>query len=510
MMATQEISLEQGDLLDLEAAAERLCVSKTTLYRMLDRGEIKGIKVGRQWRFRAADLDAYLARGPVAMALTALPAAVVEAEVAALGALLAPYGAPLPVVDDPALDGWEAAVQQLLLAIVRLAVLQRATDIHLEPAREGTAVVGLLRFRIDGFLHVIHRLPQRVHEAVLLRTRLLARGEAGDGGYLDASLHLAVDGETIDLRLSLLASYLGPALSARLLAVAGTGLLALDELGLHPDDLARVKTWMEPQAGLIFVNGPAGSGKTTLLYRLLELAVTDAQKVVSVEDPVERYMPGVMQIEINAQTRNFASVMRALPRLDADTVLVTELRDLETIQAVLTLARIGHHVLTAVHLPRASAVLHRVMEVFPADREMELRQAIAQGVQGMIGVRLARLLCPQCKVAHALPPEAREEVATLAATCGAVLPEAPAFFRPVGCVHCANTGYRGRTGLYELVEMTPALREALLQGVSREEFAARTAGTRTLATEALRKAVEGLIALDEVLPLVRRYARDEM
>jgi len=498
----------QEELLDLEAAAERLCVSKTTLYRMLDRGEVKGIKVGRQWRFRPADLDAYLSRGPVAVALAALPVEVLDREIAAFADKLAEADAELPLVDDEGLDQWEARTLQLFLAIVRLGLSQRASDVHLEVVHENDEHRGLVRFRIDGVLHEVHRLPLRVHEAILLRVRMMATGETDIGNYLDASLHLPIGDAVQDLRLSMMTTYLGEMLTLRLFSMDETRQCGIDALGFHPGDLERVRHWMEAISGLIIGSGPAGSGKTTLLYKLLQEIVGPQHKVATIESPVEYcFSPWATQVELNQKTRSFSNVLRAFMHHDVDVMMVGELRDLETLDLAIHGAEIGKLVLTQVHVVSAIDVTRRYIDVFPIEQMEQIRTMLAKSLNGIIGCRLVRMLCHRCEEPVELPPDSYARVYAVAGQGGYTLPAHARFYRAVGCPACGGTGYRGRTGVYEVLEPNPAYRSAILLNASRDELfrIAVAGGMRSLAAEGIRKAAEGITSLEEVQPLIRQY-----
>jgi len=499
----------QDELLDLEAAAERLCVSKTTLYRMLDRGEVKGIKVGRQWRFRPADLDAYLSRGPVATALAALPVEVLDHEIVAVAGKLAEDGAKLPQVDDEGLDQWEARAELLFLAIVRLGLARRANDIHFEAIDEEGTVEGLVRFRIDSVLHEAHRLPLRVHEAVLLRVRQMAGSDAeNSGSYLDARLRRAIGGIVHDLRLSMMPTSLGEMLTLQLFNLAEMRHRGIDELGFHPDDLQHARQWMHEPYGLIMVNGPTGSGMTTLMYKLLLEVAGPQRKVASVEDPVEyRLSPWVTQVEINAKTHRFSHALRAIMRHDIDIFMVGELRDLETLDLSIYGAEAGHLVISPVHVPSVVDVVKRMVEVFPTEQWEQIRPMVAKLLTGIIGMRLIRILCDRCKEPAELPPDSYVRINSVAGQGGYMFPANAHFYCAVGCSACGNTGYRGRTGVYEVLEPNPAYRSAILQNASRNELLqiAVAGGMRTLAAEGIRKAAEGITSLEEVQPLIRQY-----
>lgn len=496
----------QEELLDLEAAADHLCVSKTTLYRMLDRGEVRGIKVGRQWRFRSVDLDAYLTRGPVAVALATLPVEVLDREVAVFTDQLSQLHEPLPAVTDALLDQWEARVLHLLQCIVRLARRRQASDLYFEVVKEDEELLGLLRFRIDGMLHPVHRLPLRIHEALLLRVRLMANGDAGNS-YLDASLHLPMGDGFEDVRLSIMPTFLGDVMAVRLLSDDAVQQPGLDWLGFHPDDLLRVREWLTAPSGLILVAGRSGSGKSTLMYKLLQEVAGPQRKVVTVEPMVERQLPWVTQVEINSKSRDTASAMRAFMRQNVDMMMVGELRDLETLDLAVHGAETGHLTLAPVSVISAVDPPRRMIEVFPLEQQPQIRGMVAKSLLGIIGLRLVRVLCPHCKQVDTIPAEVIDRVRTVARAGGYQAPAEADFHRAVGCPECGHTGYHGRTGVYEVLDIDPAFRSAVHLNAPREELfrLAIAHGMRTLAAEAFRKAVEGITTIEEILPIVRQY-----
>lgn len=495
------------DLLDLEAAADHLCVSKTTLYRMLDRSEVRGIKVGRQWRFRQVDLDAYLTRGPVAVALAAMPVEVLDREVAVFTEQLMQLCEPLPTVTDELLDQWEARVLRLLQCIVRLARCRQASDLYFEVVKEDNELLGLLRFRIDGVLHPVHRLPLRVYEALILRVRLMATSDVGNGSYLDASMHLPMGDGYEDIRLSIMPIFLGEAMTVRLLGDDVVQQPGLDWLGFHPDDLQRVREWLSAPSGLILVAGRTGSGKTTLMYKLLQEVAGPQRKVVTVEVMVERQLPWVTQVELNSKSRDTGSAMRAFMRHNVDMMMVGELRDLETLDLAVHGAETGHLTLAPVHVVSAVDPPKRMIEVFPLEQQPQIRGMLAKSLLGIIGLRLVRVLCPHCKQPATLPPDVLDRACAVARAGGYQTPAEAVFYRAVGCAECGHTGYQGRTGIFEVLDVDPAFRGAILHSAPREELyhLAIAHGMRTLAAEGVRKAAEGLTTLDEILPIVRQY-----
>lgn len=497
---------ELEELLTLDGAADYLSVSKPTLYRMLDRGEVKGAKVGRQWRFRQSDLDGYLERGPVAMALSTVPLEVVNSELEFFAEELRKLDAPVPELAETDADQWEQRMTLLITRIARLAAAAKASDIHLEPVKEGKELNSLLRFRTDGLLQVVRRLPARLHEALVLRCRQLADAGAQDRGvWFDDHIHLPDGDDTLDLRVSILPGFLGDSLECRLMVSAPAQALSLERMGFFPDDLAKVRGWLQRSGGLILCAGPTGCGKTTVLYTLLHEYAGPEKRTVSIEEPIEFQLPWVTQLAAGKGI-TFPSAMRAFLRHDIDAILVGEMRDLETMDLALHAAATGHLVFTSVHVESALRTVERIIDVFPEAQQEQVAILLTGALNGVIAQRLIRLICPHCKQpatpSNAIMAQAWQQ----ASTGGYMIPEGATFYRAEGCDLCRGTGYRGRTVIYEVLELTPELREACLRKMPFAELLplAVKHGLCTMAANGIRKAVEGVTTIEEVLRVTAR------
>ncbi len=367
--------------------------------------------------------------------------------------------------------------------------------------KDGEETYGLLRFRIDGVLHKVHRFPLRVHEALLMRMRQMVTGDAGSEGYVEACPHPAMHEHLGDIRISILPTFLGEELTIRLLGFNEIRHASLAELGFAASDLVCVRRWLQAPSGLILIAGPVGCGKTTLLYKCTQEIAAAQRKVGTIEDPVEQQLPGVTQVEINSKTRSAAAIFRAFMRHDVDAVMVGILKDLESMDVSIHAAETCHLTLAPIHVVSAIDPPRRMIDVFPLDQQPSIRVMLAKALLGIIGMRLVRVLCPHCRKPDDLSPAQRERVNELARQGGYAVPEDAVFSRAEGCTACGHTGYHRRTGIYEVLEVDAAFRNAVLQDAPREELlrVAIAGGMRTIAAEGIRKAAEGITSLDEII-----------
>ncbi|HOF88246.1 MAG TPA: ATPase, T2SS/T4P/T4SS family [Armatimonadota bacterium] len=491
----------QEDLLSLGEATAMLGISKPTMYRLLEQGKVKGTKVGNQWRFRRDELAAYLDRGPAAVALSAVPLAALEGELAFFTGALAALGrapAPEPALDDPA----ERKSAALVAAILHLAAARGASDIHLDIFKEDNALVHLLRYRIDGVLQEVRRVAPRVFHAILLRLKALAGLEVFTR---DGRIALEFDGTPLDIRATLIPALYGETVSLRLLASAATCHLGLDNRGLAEDTLARLRRWLEQSSGLILCTGPAGSGKTTILYEAVLALAGPSRAVYSMENPIELQLPWVTQVSItNRDGATYANALRALMRSDPDVVMIGELQNLETIELGLCIARTGHLVLSQAYSTYASFVPSYLVSVFPEVRWREISYIAADVLIGITCQRLMRTLCPDCRQSRPLSRAVLADLQRQAEHGGYRIPEGATFYTAAGCPACGGTGYRGRTLAFEMLEFVPAVKKAYLAGVTPDELQAVAVGQgmRTLYADAIRLAAEGETTLEEVARLL--------
>ncbi|MHB9023784.1 MAG: ATPase, T2SS/T4P/T4SS family [Armatimonadota bacterium] len=487
---------EREDLLTLNETIDFLGVSKQTLYRLMGRGQLKGIKVGRQWRFSKEDLDAYLQRGPVATALSTVPADDVDSETVYFRAKLREQGDETLLVHDGEVEPGEEKVTELAAALITLALVSAASDIHLEPFRAGEEAKLRVRLRIDGVLHVIRELPGAIGQALVLRLKAMSALNLEERSFpQDGRMRFRRLGKEYDIRMNVTPAVFGESLVMRIFS-RGNVLLGLEREGFLPDDLERLHRWLAHPSGLIYFTGPTGSGKTTTMYNSLQRLDREAVKILSIEDPVEFLLPGIVQSAVQRKSNyTFPVALRSFLRQDPDIIMVGEIRDLETAEICIQAALTGHLVLTTLHPSDAAGAIVRLIDM---GVEPFL---VTSATIGILYQRLARILCEHCKEPVALSVGQLQRIRVLAAQGGYEMPEDAVFYAGKGCEQCRNSGYRGRTGLFELLELTPAVKEIVLRGATKEEITAIAVkeGMHTLLADALRKAAMGITSVEEAL-----------
>jgi general secretion pathway protein E len=385
----------------------------------------------------------------------------------------------------------EAPVVELVNNLMSQAVEQRASDIHLEPGEHQFAV----RFRIDGVLYSRLTLPRERYNAVASRLKLISGMDIAERRLpQDGRLSVRVSGQAMDIRASALPGVHGESIVLRLLPKERKD-LGLERLGMAPDHLALLGAWTREAHGIVLVTGPTGSGKSTTLYAALAASNDGMKKIITVEDPVEFQLPGITQVQTHADIGlDFASVLRSILRQDPDVVMVGEIRDRETAEIAIQAALTGHLVLSTVHTNDSLGAFTRLVDM---GVEPFL---VATPIKGVQAQRLVRRLCPHCAIPaeHVLPAIAAEAAGWVARVLGDV---APHWLQPVGCSQCQNTGYRGRVGIYELVPVDDAMKQAVVSGASHLQLRdmARAAGYRLLREDGLVKAWQGVTSVDEVL-----------
>ena len=387
------------------------------------------------------------------------------------------------------LDANDAGVVQVVDWLWQYAFDQRASDIHLEPRRE----MGAIRFRIDGVMHTVYQLPLSVMAAMTSRVKLLGRMDVVEKRRpLDGRIKTRNPaGEEVEMRLSTLPTAFGEKLVMRIFDPEST-VKSLDALGFGSHDAQRWEQLVTQPHGVILVTGPTGSGKTTTLYSTLKRLATDEVNVCTIEDPIEMIEPAFNQTQVQPQLDlGFANGLRALMRQDPDIIMVGEVRDLETAEMAIQAALTGHLVFTTLHTNDATSAITRLQDLGVPS------YLINATVLGVLAQRLVRTLCPHCKQ----PDESftRETLADAIKPwrmTGGFRP-----YKPVGCIECRMTGFRGRAGLYELLTVSEA-QTALIgeaPNLSQMRHQATQDGMRPLRLAGAMKVAEGLTTLEEVL-----------
>ena len=388
----------------------------------------------------------------------------------------------------------DAPVTKLLQTLFDDAVRARASDIHIEPMERKVQI----RFRVDGSLVVHTEAESRIAPAVVQKLKLSAgldiaeRRLPQDGRFLARARN-----QPIDMRISTMPTQYGESVVLRLLPQQG-GLLSLDRIGMPEAILRRVREYISGAPGMLLVTGPTGSGKTTTLYGALAEMNSPTTKIVTVEDPVEYRLPGITQVQINEKIGlSFATVLRSTLRQDPDIVLVGEMRDKDTVETGLRAAMTGHMVLSTLHTNDASSTPLRLLDMGAP------RFLIATSLRMVLAQRLLRGVCPECKVPYVA--NAQEDT-FLRTWCGAS--DTAHLARGTGCIHCNNTGYLGRLGAYEMLEMTPAVVAAFNSGDPHRytEAAHQQIGALSLSHHVCSLVLEGKTSVAEAMRMLGRGA----
>ncbi|MTI74210.1 Flp pilus assembly complex ATPase component [Stenotrophomonas acidaminiphila] len=391
----------------------------------------------------------------------------------------------------------EAPVIELVNNILAQAMDQRASDIHIEPEES----VFNVRLRTDGMLHTRMVLPASRYPAVASRVKLISGMDIAERRLpQDGRLSVRVSGQEVDVRASAVPAVHGESIVLRLLPKERDD-LSLERLGFSARDLALFRTWAAEPHGVVLVTGPTGSGKSTTLYATLEEMNQRDRKIITVEDPVEYEVEGVTQIQANSDIGyTFARALRAILRQDPDVIMIGEIRDLETAEIAVQSSLTGHLVLSTLHTNDAVSAFTRLVDM---GVEPFL---VATSVRAVQAQRLVRRLCPHCSRPAAVLPVFEQMAGPLAGEgAEACWKEA------VGCPRCQGTGYRGRLGIYELVDVTPELQELVIAGATAEKMRnlVNAQGGRTLRDDGLLKARAGLTTVEEVVRVTGGLASDE-
>lgn len=388
----------------------------------------------------------------------------------------------------------DAPVVKLLQSVFDDATQVRASDIHIEPQADSLQI----RFRIDGVLNLQTRADIKIASALALRLKLMAGLDISEKRLpQDGRFAIKVKQLPIDVRFSTMPTQYGESVVMRLLNQSGNA-LNLDKIGMPTDMLARFRRILQRPNGLILVTGPTGSGKTTTLYGALSELNNIERKIITVEDPIEYRLPGINQVQVNEKIDlGFARVLRATLRQDPDVLLVGEMRDQETAQIGMRAAITGHMVLSTLHTNDAASTPIRLMDMgIP-------RYMVATSIQAVLAQRLIRVICADCSEAYTPNPNEQVWWETIMGEA----PSLPRFQHGLGCTQCNHTGYRGRMGVYEMLEMTKAVAEA----ASHEDPAAfiQAAQTEmagnTLGREAARLAAQGKTTLAEAMRISNQF-----
>ncbi len=388
----------------------------------------------------------------------------------------------------------EAPVIRLVNTIIGRVIDLRASDIHLEPFDDGLHV----RYRVDGVIHAGEVVPPRLSAAVGSRVKLLAHLDIAERRLpQDGRIKTRVKGRELDLRVSTVPTVHGESVVMRVLDRASVR-LELEKMGFEKDTLQRFNALLARPHGILLVTGPTGSGKTTTLYAALAKIDASAQKIITVEDPVEYQLEGINQIQVHSQINlSFANALRSILRQDPDIIMIGEMRDSETAQIAVQSALTGHLVLSTLHTNTAAGAVIRMQDMGVEP------YLITSAVNGVLAQRLVRTLCGHCKEAYEPGAEVSERTG-LARFCAAD----QLVYRAVGCEHCRQSGYRGRTGIHELLTLDEPLRRAIIDGKDANVLntLAAEGGMLSLYEDGLRKVASGQTTLDELARVTQDQA----
>ncbi|HKK83863.1 MAG TPA: ATPase, T2SS/T4P/T4SS family [Atribacterota bacterium] len=383
----------------------------------------------------------------------------------------------------------EAPVIQLVNMIIVQGIKERASDIHLEPNKRGL----LVRYRIDGILHDVRMLPARIKPAIISRIKILSRMDIAERRLpQDGRFQLRFGAREVDLRISSIPTVYEEKIVMRLLDKS-QGVIALDNVGFTDKQLKEFRNMITSSYGVILLTGPTGSGKSTTLYGALNEIDSVEKNVITVEDPVEYKLERINQINVRPKIDlTFANALRSILRQDPDIIMIGEMRDPETAHIAVQSALTGHLVFSTLHTNDAVSSLTRMIDMGIAPF------LISSSVIGVMAQRLVRRICPRCIEEYTPEDDVLENLKV-----HFKLPDPGNFklYRGKGCDYCKNTGYRGRTAIYEMVRINDEIRSMIMKNTSSNEIKeiAIKNGMLTLLDSGVAKALEGITTIDEVL-----------
>lgn len=393
--------------------------------------------------------------------------------------------------EDLGIPDEDAPVVRLVNQIIREAVMDDASDIHIEPGEHSVRV----RYRVDGVLHERMQLPLSVRPGLTSRIKIMADLDIAERRRpQDGRIALSVNNRPVDIRVATLPTPLGESIVLRVLN-HDVQLHTLGDLGMSDDHLATMERFLARPWGAVLVSGPTGSGKTTTLYAGLSRINEPTRKIITIEDPIEYRIPGITQMAVNPSIGlTFAALLRTVLRSDPDVVLVGEIRDPETAEIAIRAALTGHLVLSSIHTNDAPSALTRLVD-------MRVEPYItSSALVGVVAQRLARRLCRKCRKRYRVSPE----TALAAGFTEEEVEQGLRLYRAVGCDECSGTGYRGRVGLFEIMEVTEEIQRLFLREAPADQLrlAAIEGGMRTLRRDALDKVKAGITSLEEVARVI--------
>ncbi len=384
----------------------------------------------------------------------------------------------------------EAPVIRLVNLLISKAIESRASDIHIEPFEKDLKV----RYRIDGILHDVESPPKKLKAALISRVKIMSKLNIAERRLpQDGRIKLKVLGKDIDLRVSTLPTLYGESVVMRILDKSNTSLYDIRRLGFPEDSLREFESLIRRPHGIFLVTGPTGSGKTTTLYSALSAINLPDKKIITIEDPIEYQIDGVNQIHVNPQIGlTFAMGLRHIVRQDPDVIMIGEIRDLETAEIAIRAALTGHLVFSTLHTNDAASAITRLIDMGAQD------YLIASSLLGVLAQRLVRVICPSCKIEVFPVPEMLDEIGYRR---GDPRNGPDRFYEGRGCENCSNTGFVGRVGIYELMNVNDDIRKLTVGKADANQIRkkATESGMRSLRDDGWLKVRQGTSSISEVL-----------
>ncbi len=387
----------------------------------------------------------------------------------------------------------EAPIIRFVNSLFSQAIKQRASDIHIEPFERDLVV----RYRIDGVLYEILRPPKRLHNSIISRIKVMARLNIAEKRLpQDGRIRIKIAGKDVDVRVSVIPTSYGERVVMRLLDRSEI-LLDLEDLGLSKKDYEILSRLIKLSHGIILVTGPTGCGKTTTLYACLNKINRPDINILTVEDPVEYQLEGIGQLEVQPKIGlSFANALRSFLRQDPDVILVGEIRDLETAEIAIQASLTGHLVFSTLHTNDAAGAITRLVDMGVEN------YLVASSLVAVIAQRLVRVLCDSCKVPYSPLESELRQLGIFGKDHNGTI------FKAAGCKKCMNTGYKGRTGIYEILLMNEDIKDMILKNESagRIKSCAIKSGMRTLRSDGADKVLKGITTIEEVLRVTQEDA----
>ncbi len=495
--AEPAMAAADGAIVDMDEAIGYLKTTRPTFYRWLRSGKLKGMKVGRQWRFYKEELDRFLKGESPRIDLSASPEPLLGTISEKLGELGVKNA--IPAGGDK--------LKSIVGGMISLGYWLRASDIHISPhpvAGDFMAKNVLLRFRIDGILRTTAEFDIRLLQPVIDEFKSMAKCDLHERQRpQDGRIMVKVDNDrkTLDLRACFIPSCLGETVTIRILD-SNPLMLDINSMHISKDNLDRINDALNMPSGMIIVSGPTGSGKTTVLYAMLHsFEKRNCLKIFSIEDPVEYILEKTVQIGVNVPAGvTFATSTRAVLRSDPDVIMNTEVRERQQLNILQMATLTGHITISALHADSAAAAIRRLVEL--SGEQM----ITADSIKFVVGQRLIRILCPHCARTDEPSKETVEKASSMARTGGLDWSSLPRNYKQaVGCPKCGMLGFRGRRIVMETLRVTPEITALIRNNAAAEQIqrAAIEQGMTSIAADGIRRFANGETTFDEVLRATR-------